>query len=64
MDRTEFFRRQADRFSTLARECANAKISAKLSAMSKEYRDLLNAKEPAATSGSSAGCRFGSGHPQ
>jgi hypothetical protein len=33
MDRTEFLRRQAERFSVLAEECADPNISAKLQAI-------------------------------
>jgi hypothetical protein len=44
MDRTEFFRRQAERFSKLARECIDAKISAKLQVIADEYRAMLDGK--------------------
>ena len=44
MDRTEFFRRPADRFSKLAKERADKAISAKLNGIAAEYRDMLNGK--------------------
>jgi len=44
MNRIEFFRRQADRFSTLARECADRNISDKLLKIASEYREMLNGK--------------------
>ncbi|HEX9324750.1 MAG TPA: hypothetical protein VF913_21930 [Xanthobacteraceae bacterium] len=42
MDRIEFFRRQADRFSKLAHDCTDQAIRAKLSAIATEYREMLN----------------------
>jgi hypothetical protein len=50
MDRIEFFRRQADRFSKLAKECTDKAISAKLNAMAAEYGDMLDGKALAASS--------------
>ncbi len=47
MDRTEFFRRQAERFSALAKERVDPNISAKLLAIATEYREMLNSKAPA-----------------
>ena len=47
MDRIEFFRRQADRFSKLARECADAEISAKLRKIATKYREMLSGKASA-----------------
>lgn len=44
MDRTEFFRRQAERFSKLAKDCTDENISAKLNAIAAEYREMLNGK--------------------
>ena len=46
MDRTEFFRRQAERFSRLAKECTYRRISEKLAAIADEYRHMLNGKAP------------------
>jgi hypothetical protein len=47
MDRTEFYHRQATRFSKLARECLDAETSAKLREIATEYREMLNGKAPA-----------------
>ena len=47
MERTEFYYRQADRFSKLARECVDAETSAKLLEIATEYREMLNGKAPA-----------------
>jgi hypothetical protein len=47
MDRTEFYHRQAIRFSKLARECLDPATSAKLREIATEYRDMLNGKAPA-----------------
>jgi hypothetical protein len=47
MDRTEFYYRQASRFSKLARECVDAETSAKLLEIATEYREMLNGKAPA-----------------
>jgi hypothetical protein len=47
MNRTEFYYRQATRFSQLARECADAETSAKLREIATEYREMLNGKAPA-----------------
>jgi hypothetical protein len=44
MDRTEFFRRQADRFSKLAGECTDPAIRSNLLEIAKEYREMLNGK--------------------
>ena len=44
MNRIDFFRRQAERFSTLARECPDRKISDKLLKIASEYREMLNGK--------------------
>ncbi|HKA01807.1 MAG TPA: hypothetical protein VKE70_35090 [Candidatus Solibacter sp.] len=44
MDRIEFFRRQANRFSKLAEECADPEIRAKLRTIANEYRGMLNGK--------------------
>jgi hypothetical protein len=41
MERTEFLRRQADRFLRLAQECADPKLRNQLVSMAKEYRNLL-----------------------
>jgi hypothetical protein len=46
MDRTEFYYRQATRFSELARECVDAETSAKLLEIATEYREMLNGKAP------------------
>jgi hypothetical protein len=45
MERTEFFRRQAERFSALALECHSQDIRARLLGMASEYRGMLNGKE-------------------
>ena len=44
MERTEFFRRQAERFSALAQECTDPNIRAKLLAIAIEYKEMLNGK--------------------
>jgi hypothetical protein len=44
MNRIDFFRRQADRFSALAQECVDRDISGKLLKMASEYREMLNGK--------------------
>ena len=44
MDRTEFFRRQADRFSRLAKECTDKAVSARLNAIAAEYQDMFDGK--------------------
>jgi hypothetical protein len=44
MNRIDFFRRQAERFSTLAQECPDRKISDKLLKIASEYREMLNGK--------------------
>ena len=54
MDRIEFFRRQADRFSKLARECADAEISAKLRKIATKYREMLSGKASAGAEGRTA----------
>jgi hypothetical protein len=44
LERTEFFRRQAERFSALAEECADASVRAKLRTIAREYREMLDGK--------------------
>jgi len=44
MNRIDFFRRQADRFSALAEECVDRDISDKLLKIASEYRKMLNGK--------------------
>jgi len=46
VERTEFFRRQAERFSALAEECADPQVRAKLLDIASEYREMLNGKRP------------------
>ena len=46
MNRTEFYHRQASRFSKLAKECVDAETSAKLLEIATEYREMLNGKAP------------------
>ena len=47
MDRTEFYHRQASRFSKLATECTDPKVCAKLREIATEYREMLNGRAPA-----------------
>ena len=47
MDRTEFYHRQATRFSKLATECTDPDVCAKLREIATEYREMLNGKAPA-----------------
>ncbi len=44
MERAEFFRRQAERFSALAQECVDPNVSAKLLTIAREYREMLDGK--------------------
>jgi hypothetical protein len=44
MNRIDFFRRQADRFSILAGECTDRDIRNKLLKIAREYREMLNGK--------------------
>jgi len=46
MDRTEFYHRQATRFSKLATECTDPDVCAKLREIATEYREMLNGKAP------------------
>jgi hypothetical protein len=46
MERTEFLRRQADRFLRLAQECADPKIRRQLVSMADEYRTMLEGADP------------------
>jgi len=46
MERTEFLRKQADRFLRLAQECTDPEIRRQLVSMADEYRDMLGAPEP------------------
>jgi len=46
MERTEFLRKQADRFFRLAQECTDPEIRRQLMSMASEYRDMLEAPEP------------------
>jgi hypothetical protein len=46
MERTEFLRKQADRFFRLAQECTDPEIRRQLMSMANEYRDMLEAPEP------------------
>ena len=46
MERTEFLRKQADRFLRLAQECTDPEICRQLMSMANEYRDMLEAPEP------------------
>ena len=41
MERTEFLRKQADRFLRLAQECTDPKIHHQLTSMASEYREML-----------------------
>jgi len=45
MERTEFLRRQADRFLRLARECTDPEIRRQLVSMAEEYRTMLEAPD-------------------
>ncbi len=57
MERTEFFRRQAERFSALALECHSKEIRARLLSMASENSGMLNGKgsDNAQESGSQVG---------
>ena len=46
MERTEFLRRQADRFLRLAQECTDPKIRHQLVSMANEYREMLQGAAP------------------
>ncbi len=46
MERTEFLRKQADRFLRLAQECTDPEICRQLMSMANEYRDMLEAPDP------------------
>jgi hypothetical protein len=46
MERTEFLRRQAERFLRLAQECTDPEIRDQLVSMANEYRDMLERPEP------------------
>ena len=46
MERTEFLRRQAERFVRLAQECTDPKIRQQLMSMAEEYRELLERSDP------------------
>ena len=46
MERTEFLRRQAERFLRLAQECTDPKIRQQLVSMAEEYRGLLERSDP------------------
>jgi hypothetical protein len=46
MERTEFLRKQADRFLRLAHECTDPEIRRQLVSMANEYRNMLEAPEP------------------
>ena len=41
MERTEFLRKQAERFLRLAQECTDPKIRHQLTSMASEYRKML-----------------------
>ena len=41
MERTEFLRKQAERFLRLAQECTDPKIRHQLTSMASEYREML-----------------------
>ena len=41
MERTEFLRKQADRFLRLARDCSDPEIRRQLVSMAEEYRTML-----------------------
>ena len=56
MDRTEFYIRQATRFSKLARECLDVETSAKLREIATEYREMLNGKAPTDADDRLSGC--------
>jgi hypothetical protein len=56
MDRTEFYYRQASRFSKLAKECVDADTSAKLREIATEYREMLNGKAPSDAEDREIGC--------
>ena len=51
MERTEFLRRQAERFSRLAQECTDPKIRRQLVSMADEYRTMLERPEIDAQTG-------------
>jgi hypothetical protein len=44
MDRVEFARKQIDRLSALAKECADPATREQLMKMARDYRKLLNSK--------------------
>jgi hypothetical protein len=46
MERTEFLRKQADRFLRLAQECTDPDIRRQLLSMADEYRTMLDVPEP------------------
>jgi hypothetical protein len=46
MERTEFLRKQAERFSRLAQECTDPKIRHQLVSMANEYRQMLEVPDP------------------
>jgi hypothetical protein len=48
MERSEFLRRQADRFLRLAQECTDPKIRQQLTSMADEYRAMLEGAHPGA----------------
>ena len=49
MERSEFLRRQADRFVRLAQECTDSKIRQQLIGMANEYRAMLEGSGPEQT---------------
>jgi len=51
MERTEFLRKQAERFLRLAQECTDAKIRQQLMSMANEYRNMLEGPEPDSQAG-------------
>ena len=44
MQRTEFLRKQAERFLLLAKQCDDPKVRAELVKMANEYADVLKAE--------------------
>jgi hypothetical protein len=51
MERTEFLRKQADRFLRLAQECTDPEIRRQLVSMADEYRTMLEVSEPVRQAG-------------
>ena len=51
MERTEFLRRQAERFLRLAQECTDPKIRRQLVSIADEYRAMLERPEIDAQTG-------------